>query len=91
MTERRKEKKKSMFQKKLLKWFPSIRALYARAASLAETEEHLLNKNEQINECNPVSRQDTQPYLKHSHQTKPIPQKTVQISKNRQTCLVISA
>lgn len=49
------KKEKSMFQKKLLKWSPSLKALYARAVSLTvrQTKEHQLNKNEQINECSP--------------------------------------
>lgn len=51
------KKEKSMYQKKLLKWSPSLKALYARAVSLTvrQTKEHQLNKNEPINECNPLT------------------------------------
>lgn len=51
------KKKKINVSKKLLKWSPSLKALYARAVSLTarQTKEHQLNKNELINECSPLS------------------------------------
>lgn len=55
------KKENQCFKRGFLNGLP---ALYARAVSLTvrRTKKHLLNKNEQINECNSVSRHTAIPY-----------------------------
>lgn len=61
-------KGKSMSWKKLLRWFLGIQALYSRAVRVLlweKAKEHLLNKNELIDECYRLFSA-TQSFLSHS-------------------------